>query len=338
MRWLFLGFCVALSCGGSDGVILDGGGDSPINADATADSSMSDSAMDGTANDSGGDAADGSDAGSCPGTCATTPPMGWNFLAYDDMNRDPCPANYGNPIDAVENATGAPAACGCTCSVQNQPACVAASPTMDFANNNQCNMNTQMENLNVTCGAQAITYTNGNATTYGVGKSLASPMGGSCNNPMVSKSVPPPNADLGRFCAITGPTSSCQNGTCVPIVSGSYGLCIQHDGDQACPNGYPNKHIVGVGINDTRDCSVCTCTLGAKCNIPVAHFYVLGGCMGNATSLTLDGTCQVLGQGTFTSASNQTTATLANSACDKNNNFGPVGAVDLKQARTVCCQ
>lgn len=317
--------CSVLACSGGDANIGDGG---------TEGSTPTDS---GTVNDTGPKPDTGSDASTCAGQCVPTPPMGWKFVAYDDKNRNACPNDFQMQTDVVENPQGADATCSCSCSVQTQPKCDVQAATLVFAKDANCGQTGNVYNLTGnTCTTSTLTQSS-NGNIYAYGKQATQLTNGSCGAPQTMKNVPPATSQQGRECGLTSIYSSCKTGVCVPDPGGSFGLCVEHDGDQACPTGYTKQHFAGTDLDDTRDCDMCTCTMQAKCDNAVVAMYSLTACGGNATKVTLDGTCQQVGSTAVTFPSYQVTSQASNATCSATN-ANPIGEVGLKNKRTICCR
>jgi hypothetical protein len=55
-----------------------------------------------------------------------------------------------------------------------------------------------------------------------------------------------------------------------------FSQCIQYvrEGDADCPDKYPVKHVFYGGLNDTRDCTECTCNapMGSACSATVSYY------------------------------------------------------------------
>jgi hypothetical protein len=296
--------------------------------------------MESGAKESGGDAVIDADSGACSGTCTPPPPIGWSFVAFDPFDHQDCPTGYGPAVDTIENLKAVDATCQCKCGVQTQPTCDISNPSITFSADPQC-ANGTTTNLSANqCANQAISYAN-NGTTYATGTATTAIKGGACGIPQLTKTVPPPQSHPGRSCALTTPTS-CPNGTdqCVPGVpsDGNFYVCIEHDGEVACPNDYPTAHTLGVGIDDTRDCSACSCDLFYSGCSAVAKFHTAQGCAGNPNvQLPLDGSCWTIGN-PIAFASDIAVVTPQGVGCKQGASFGPTGGVALDKPRTICCR
>jgi hypothetical protein len=311
-----------VACGSTDSSVDAGDDASPGDSGMGMDSAKPDT---------------GVDAGSCLGQCVPAPPMGWKLVAYDDKNRNPCPSGFDTSTDLVENIQAADATCACNCSVQTPPTCNVQAATLVFATDANCQNIGNVYNLTGNTCTNGSLSQSGNANIYAYGKQQTQIQGGACGQPMTMKSVPTATSQQGRECAFTSTYSTCKTGVCVPDPGGSFGLCIEHDGDQSCPTGYTKLHSAGTGIDDTRDCDTCTCNLTATCSTASAALYTPASCGGNATNVPLNGTCTQVGVTSVTYASYQVTSTPNNTTCSGVGG-GPIGEAALKNQRTICCR
>lgn len=307
-------------------------------SEAVEDGGTDASPADGGTGNDGAKPDTGSDASTCAGQCVPLPPMGWKFVAYDDKNRNPCPNDFQTSTDLVEDIQAADATCGCNCTVQTQPTCNVQAATLVFATDANCANTGNVYSLTGnTCTNGTLTQS-GNANIYAYGKQQSQLQGGTCGTPQTSKSVPTATSQQGRVCALTSTYATCKTGACIPDPGGSFGLCVDHDGDQSCPTGYTKLHSAGSGIDDTRDCDTCSCNLSATCGAVSASLYVPASCGGgNPTVVPLNGTCNLVGATSVTYASYQATSTPNNPVCNGVGG-GPTGEATLKNQRTICCR
>lgn len=344
MRVLVLGLSCSIllvACGGSDVSIPpnDGGGD----GGSAGDGGDGGGGGDGGRPDGGGDSGGGGDggapdAGAC--TCVPPAPMGWTAVTLDRDARDPCPSSYGNGVDLLEGVSAAPATCGCTCQgVNANPTCPAPNQVTVTIGDAQCNGSTGTLANNASCNTQG-GGTGGNTPLYGKATAqIPNPVGGSCKAPTSSTGLGQPTfAHQGRACVATTTFAACQNGDpCVPSVNGPWGLCVAHDGDVQCPNGYPQKRVVASSVSDTRGCTACTCGLTAACDNPVLAFYGDGQCANGVMKMTTNQACTALGVTSFSYSSWALVGVVKSAACNANP-VNPIGGVTLQNPRTVCCR
>lgn len=280
------------------------------------------------------------------------PDMSWHFVAYDGTGRPACPMQYGTPSDVLENATAPAAQCTCQCNgVAMQPACGGnVAFTYGFGGSNQCNSRTGT----VTCGT-GCTAGGGAGAGGDAGDSLylsfmgsVTASGGSCNSPTTAVGLPDASAQQGRDCSLAGALGSCMGGlACAPDPGSMFALCIAKAGTNPCPSGYPNPHVVGAGLTDTRGCgpSACTCSLNpGSCSTPDVHAYWAVGCPGG--SEFQNGPRSASGACVTTSFSGVTagiqscyyTSTNMGASCTFTGTFAADGGVALTGPQTICCR
>ncbi len=223
--------------------------------------------------------------GACPSTAkCVSVPDGWVLASLDPSNRPGCAPGYGAPEDIVVAEDGL----GCTCT------CTETSPG--------------------SCGAGGATVSVRGYSATGCGSSLSSAtlsvFDGGCGDPIlftsqVSDRLAPAAAAAPTCEAGAGPTplkngraciaqgAGCANGgTCAAELPDAGRLCIEKDGDEACPMAFQKKYIVGSAAGtDTRKCGSCTCTPGTECDAPVLTLYADAGCTGAKLALKADGNC-----------------------------------------------
>ena len=80
--------------------------------------------------------------------------------------------------------------------------------------------------------------------------------GGSAMVPLVSW------GRVGFTCDAPAPSTTCGGGVCMPLPAMGFrpGLCVHHDGDIMCPEGFDDRHVFYGGFDDTRGCTTCTCS------------------------------------------------------------------------------
>jgi hypothetical protein len=85
-----------------------------------------------------------------------------------------------------------------------------------------------------------------------------------------------------------GPCAS-PSEVCAPAVEPGFAQCLVQKGDNACPDTYPDKHLLYKGFVDTRACTPCECSapIGGNCTASVSVFKdplcgtpILGGSYG----------------------------------------------------------
>jgi hypothetical protein len=116
------------------------------------------------------------------------------------------------------------------------------------------------------------------------------------------------------------------------MVPGGFHACIETDGDQPCPAGFPNPHHAG--DDSMLECSACTCQTSGSCDKPTIKFYGDQNC-NNQTGgpLKADGSCQGAQGGVATF---EYTANVNGAKCTA---MGPnTPTITITNERTVCCK
>lgn len=284
--------------------------------------------------------------------CKCTPPLppGWMFVAYDGMARLACPTWYASPLDVVENITASQTQCTCSCNgVMPLPSCSGdANFTYGFGTaNNSCAKFTGTVSCNPGCKAAAVSH-NGDYGDFAF-LSLSgtiTPSGGACNAPTLVNSQPQASSQQGRVCTLQGAPGACGSGACVPTPSGGYGVCIAQVGATTCPAEFPNTHLVGDGIDDTRTCGpdACACTWAkGTCSPPqVRSYWGSNDCsnkMWPSSPQAADGACKAtwwvgdvggIQSCKYTSSNSGATCSFAGS-------YVPQGMLAPTNVQTICC-
>jgi hypothetical protein len=272
-----------------------------------------------------------------PCTCVPTPPAGWKFVALEVDGTDDCPGEYGMKTQAVEG-TAPPAQCTCQCDpASKQGSCTVTSVTVQIGTGGTCTGTMGTANVMNGC-ADFMPDVNGmwGKNTWIKGTAVMTPTGGSCGAGTVDKFLPPitnPHTDV--RCTLTGLTGlGCRaSDTCVPNVSGAFKMCIESEVGP-CPEGWTERHDIGTGRTDTRDCA-CTCTPMTTCSAKGSS-YKDNTCLDtNNFTFDLDGTCvnsNIDGLPTHSlDVTTTATTTCAGSAT-------PTGASKLDNPTVVCCR
>ncbi len=266
--------------------------------------------------------------------CVPTLPAGWSWAVYAPDSRPTCGAGYATPTDVEEGLDASAASCGCTCTTTD-PSCATGNLAITRGNNNACNnFNTATAPADSgTCGTSFTAFSTGGGAKISV--TGPAPTGGSCT-PTPSQTIAPVGYDhQGRTCAFAGDGgASCGSGSvCMPDPA-PFGVCVSQAGQNPCPAGFPTQHLVGTGVNDTRGCSACGCAFDAGACNGTATFYTSTSCSQGAAAVPADGTCNNVGNHTFSSYTYAatTTASCAPSAASAD------GGVAFAAETTVCCK
>jgi hypothetical protein len=118
-------------------------------------------------------------------------------------------------------------------------------------------------------------------------------------------------------------------------------VCIQATGDRTCPDGWPDRHVVYDGADDSRSCSDCTCGQpeGGTCS-GLVSLYKDGACSAlvDAVSVVSDGpTCvQVQPKGSALGSQSLSMIAYQPGACAPGGGE-PTGALTPTGPTTFCC-
>jgi hypothetical protein len=151
--------------------------------------------------------------------------------------------------------------------------------------------------------------------------------------------VPPPQAGTGaRVCTAALSDAGCGDAdrVCVPIDVGApfeAKVCVWRSGNQGCPNGFDDKFLFATELDDTRDCSTCTCgNANATCTATTT-LYSDGACANQLDTVPNTNTCVQEGV-----AQSIMVATTTMGSCPSNGGEA-IGDVALGQGETtVCCR
>ena len=289
-----------------------------------------------------------SDGGSdvSQGTCTTgnvcvpTLPAGWAWTVYSQDSRSACGLGYGTPTDVEEGIDAGAATCTCGCSVTGGT-CTSGNLTINSGTNTACNNITANQTDTAASGCQTLSATIADFGQTGPMISVVGAVitGGSCA-PIADASVPPVGyGHQGRTCAPTSaPDAGCGGGNvCVPNPA-PFSPCIAQTGNNACPTAFPNQHLIGSTLSDTRGCAGCGCTFdGGTCGGSVTFFRdgTAGTCTSGTTStVTVNGTCQTVGAHGW---NDYKYSPDGGGACTPTGSATADGGVVFTDLTTVCC-
>lgn len=290
-----------------------------------------------------------------PCTCVPPIPNGYTVVAYDAVARPSCPPDYGMQKDLVENPTAAASTCTCSCNATpgQQPACACgANPAtfnLTFDNSSACNgaQDTAAASAAPGCNNAAKSYSStGNGLDYvkAVPAAACTPSGGTCSVPTKTTTFPQVNVSQGRSCTLTGATTSCMSGVCVPVPTAGYDVCVTKGTLDPCPVDFPKDHLAGTSVDDTRSCgpSACTCAIGGTtCGVPQLSFFDKNNCGGNDLLVTIaaDGTCKPVNWGNNrATSSTRYASTPSGATCSFGGTFTPQGGLGVKSGARICCR
>ena len=332
----FTGACAALAgCGdilGLDGYTEGDGSPADVTLDVNAGDAAKDAKTDAPISDAGNDVV----LPSC-GTgnvCVAPLPAGWAWAVYAPDSRPGCAGGYSSPTSVEEGIDAGAPVCGCGCTTTN-PTCNTGNLTITEGNNTACN-NTVAGQTDTAAGGCNALGASINPAGGMVSVTGPTPAGGSCTaNP--SQTIPAVGYDhQGQTCGFTGTPgdAGCDGGNvCVPNPA-PFAACVSQAGNVACPTGFPNQHLVGTAVDDTRSCSGCSCTFDAGACTGTVTFATDGMCKKGKQNITANGTCQAAGgAGLFTyDYAPSTTASCAAGTASAD------GGVGFTAVTTVCCE
>jgi hypothetical protein len=274
-------------------------------------------------------------------TAAAIPP-GWTFVAYAATTRPVCPALYGAEQAIVSDPTGAPDACGCTCS-GTSAVCGGTASYSGYPN--ACSTGAASVNLavnNGSCGAVGTTITAGDSyQLYFASTAVAEQ--GACTGSGKVTSAPPPTLNAGATCAAPVQLGAgCSSGVCAPPTGSVFEACVAHPGSVACPTfGFTQQVLVSTGspgFVDMRGCGACPCATGLSCGtVSSVALFTNGTCAGGA-AIGIDTGCQLAGANASIGSYEVAYAVSGDATCQPTGSSAPTGSVTLdSNVETICC-
>lgn len=141
------------------------------------------------------------------------------------------------------------------------------------------------------------------------------------------------------LCAVPSSAGGCAGGeACVPADTGEYsGLCVEKDGDEACPDGWTDEDIqVYTAATDQRACSSCACLTGASCGSDGKYtVYDNTTCGGSKKTVDSTACVNVYNQLAIEGSLLPTLASVQDGQCGGGQ---PTGQLDLAGAKKICCK
>jgi hypothetical protein len=239
----------------------------------------------GATSDSGSTAADGTTGVDLCAECAPPVPADWigpvvTRITLTQVTID-CAPEMPDEVDIVRNRVEPePAECACEC---GKPSGGCGPVTATYHDAAACD---GME-IGTPTEAAARGCTNiADSADLALGLSLSASEPTTACPPMPMAGIPTV-AFKDKLVACGGATMECEGGgTCIPDIPHPMGICIMRDGDEACPAEYPTKETWYREIDDTRECSQCTCEAAFSCGGTV-DLFPEADCAGEALG-TLD--------------------------------------------------
>jgi hypothetical protein len=155
-----------------------------------------------------------------------------------------------------------------------------------------------------------------------------------------SASIPAPTwLTHARACRAAGDAAGCSaDSSCAPPAAGGK-RCVARTGNQACPAGYADRHVLFQGIDDQRSCTSCACgTPTSACQGAEVrhHDSQITGCIPPGTLFST--TCSALdihpSYGSYKRGS--TAPTLPDAKCSPSTS-SVTGTAAPSEPLTVCC-
>ncbi|MDC3981455.1 hypothetical protein [Polyangium jinanense] len=150
-------------------------------------------------------------------------------------------------------------------------------------------------------------------------------------------------ARFARACART-PWTACEGAdeVCLPRMGAPFATCVMHEGDETCPEGWPDKHLLYGEVDDQRQCEACSCEppTGATCSVKV-HVYSEAACTTERLAVDISpemgGGCHLLMSGVALAGIAAEVLDYQPGTCEPHGSE-PVGDVFLTGATTFCCR
>ena len=271
--------------------------------------------------------------------CVPALPSGWTWLVYSQDSRSPCGLGYGTPTDVEEGIDAAAPTCSCGCTVTGG-GCTTGNLTITSGTNGTCSNNsTQTDTAAGGCQTLGTSINTGGGVKIAVTGPVSD--GGTCTA-AADASVPPVGYDhQGRTCVpAASPDAGCGGGNvCLPDPT-PFSACITQTGNNACPTGFPNQHLIGSTVDDTRGCSGCGCTVNSgdagACggSVTFYHDFTPGTCASGTGVVPVDSTCTTLNAHTW---NDYEYVPEGGATCTPTGTASADGGVVFGNLATVCC-
>ncbi|MFO0554828.1 MAG: hypothetical protein U0271_41005 [Polyangiaceae bacterium] len=185
----------------------------------------------------------------------------------------------------------------------------------------------------------------GGVCNQSVEVAAAKPTGGTCNTTGGAPTGPTPTwTQAVKACRAETGLTGCSGGqTCVPRPATPYvdRICIGKAGDQTCPGVFTDKVTSFGAIDDSRDCTACSCNAatGGSCKLTVGVYAdnLTDTCATQDTTIE-SGKCSTLTSNPRVKGRNATLMTApAGGSCTVAGGGTPTGAVAAASETTFCC-
>ncbi|MFZ5890592.1 MAG: hypothetical protein ACOY0T_05935 [Myxococcota bacterium] len=292
---------------------------------------------------SGGAASGGANSGGSAGApcsapssqCVKAAPTGWQGPLVVTSNSASCPAAFPSPLaNLYTGLVPGNASCTCACGAPNTQC--SATGNVTFYNQDGC-----------TNGVAGTVLSTGMcvAQSSSVGMSLTGSVTASCGAGSVQSNIAASqwsNSLSACGGAVKQGNCTASDEVCVaaPATPFAAKYCIQREGDQTCPTGYPARSVMYSKYEDARHCpQTCDCSIsGQGCELQV-EVNSRGDCTGTTTRRTI-----ALNAGYSCVISNTTAhkgyfaqIVTRPGTCSSNATLSTTGSVSPAGATTVCC-
>lgn len=281
----------------------------------------------------------------CPSagrSCVPSAPPTWQgpLLVFEGAADlvPPCPSSMA--LEKVNAKVGTPSGsiscdkCGC-----GPVANVTCGATVHQFVDDQC--------LTVESSATPLTTTCQPLTNSNIAVTVTTAASGGGCAPMGGGATKEPVKWAGALRACGAPAllpDGCQAGeVCVPDSPAPFRAqrCIAHDGDVACPAPWTDRHMAATDVDDTRECTKCSCKppQNVSCD-GTGRLSVAGDptcAPATSTSHPIPMGCHSLGAGASVKIAFGTTIMPSGGFCPKEADSQPTGGLAPKGPVTVCC-
>ena len=279
--------------------------------------------------------------GACPPSTSscTAVPDTWTPVALaPDQNS--CPSGFGAGKPYFTSAAGDPLTCLCACG--GSQACSGSATLNEYAADAgpSCAGAPATRTLPLTPTCQTGGFGNvlaGNAYTI---SDIAYAPGPTCS--ATSRVFVKPDI-ISKSITVCGATSPCASGACLAPTEAP-NLCVEKDGTNTCPMGYPNRTLMSPAIDDGRVCGACACGSTLSCTLKGVILDNANTCMiGDLYEMAVADTCSDSSVATSNFPVNAVlgqTSSTGNGTCAETAPSMPTGTVKLQDLTTitVCCK
>ena len=298
----------------------------------------------------------GSPALACTGTCAPLAPAGWArdpvlLWTGEESAAPPCPGSAPELHQTGYEDLFSPGICDvCTCSA---PACVL--PAGLTASSSTCpgdQFGSIHDKIETPAGWDG-SCVSSDVIPFNTAKSMeiAESRVSACTpgtSPVAAQAQAPTWGTYVLTCQGTsfGRCDS-QSSICAPTPDAQFRLCVEHTGPytqpetDACPQDYPERHLLYSSFEDQRSCTPCACdeTTGSEC-LSWVSTYSDASCttpIGSNTVSTAGPYCMTNGSGEGLASMSASWLKNEPGMC-KPTGGDLMGEIVLKQPVLFCCQ